>query len=356
MAIDAFLESLREEAKLPLAKSSKSYLRNLCALHGKVSTLNKMNEDKDFIPRSARLKFSIKSDTKTSALEEFKALKEETDLIVQETKTKLREKIVDTLSIETSNRSNLLADSIINGLHLCTQIALAEKGKPAKLATKATRDAYATLAQSIEETTPVSGTALDNKLSQLFPPDGITDAIPATAATRISELFTALFVVPVRKWNEAHNEKQIRDRLQQINANLVKEATNNTVVAMETEESVSQEKIAQLIKQAVTKETAALKKEVERLKSGKKQPAKKESRGRRSGASEKQKRSKSKSNNRNRRKVRFSEGNERADADANGSSQGGGILRQSSYRTSQNRRRNGSNNNSNQRRNERQRR
>ena len=242
MAIDAFLESLREEAKLPLAKSSKSHLRDLCTLHSKIDTLGKMTDDEDFIPRSARLKFSIKSDSKTSALDEFKALKEQTDLIVQETKTKLREKIVDTLTIETSNRSKLLAESTLNGLHLCTLIALAEKGNPARLANKATRDAYATLAQSIEETSPVTGTVMDNKLTQLYPPDGTTDAVPTAAATRISELFTALFVVPICKWNEAHHEKKIRDCLQQINANLVKEATNNTVVAMETEESVSQEK------------------------------------------------------------------------------------------------------------------
>ena len=350
MAIDAFVESLRKEAQLPLAKTSKSYLRDFAVIKSKLEIYGKITADEDFIPRSARLSFSIKSDKNTSELETFKALKEETDVIVNETKKKLRKKILESLTIEINNRNKKLLANIFDGLKLCTRVALAETGSPDKHETAAIRDTYAALATKIEENSIFSGTELDNGLSARFPPEETAVTIADNALTRTSELFTALFLVPIKKWSVANEEKKIRDRLQKLNSDMVKEATNDAIVAMETEESVSPNKLAQLIKEAVSKETAALRKEVATLKGEKKKPAKKESRGQRSGALEKQKRSKSKS-----RKVRFVNGNGRADDADNDSSRGGGILRQSSYQSSQKKKGKGPKNKSNRRKNGQQR-
>ena len=346
MAIDAFVESLRKEAQLPLAKSSKSYLRDFAAIKSKLETYSKINDDEDFIPRSARLSFTIKSDKDTSDLETFKALKEETDVIVTETKKKLRKKILDSMTIEINNRNKKLLSALFDGLKLCTRVALAEKGSPEKHENAAIRDTYAELATKIEEHSIFNGTELDNGLSTRFPPEANTYTVSKAAMTRINELFTALFLVPIKKWCAANEEKKIRDRLQKLNADMVKEATNNAVAAMETEESVSPQKLADLIKEAVSKETAALRKEVATLRGEKKQSAKKETRGRRPGASEKQKRSQSKG-----RKVRFANGNGRADDADSDSSRGGGILRQSSYQSSRQKKKQGSKKNSNRCRN-----
>ena len=353
MAIDAFVESLRKEAQPPLAKSSKSYLRDFSTVRSKFETYKKMKDDETFIPRSARINFAIKSDSKTSELETFKALQDETNEIVKETKEKLRNKIIKSMEIEINERNKRLLASYFNGLHLCAKIALAETACPAKYETLATREAYAALADKMEELSVFTGTELDNGISTMFPPDGTTGTVPEKGMSRLRELFTALFLVPIQKWTEANDEKQIRDRLQTINVGLVKNATNNAVVAMETKESVSPEKLNDLIKEAVSKETAALRKEVEILR-GKKQPAsKKETRGRRSGASEKEMRSKSQNKNKNkqRRKVRFSQEREQVDDQGNGSSRAGGILRPSSYQGSRQRKNNGSNRNSNRQRN-----
>ena len=102
------------------------------------------------------------------------------------------------------------------------------------------------------------GTELDNGLSARFPPEETAVTVADNALTRTSELFTALFLVPIKKWSVANEEKKIRDRLQKLNSDMVKEATNDAIVAMETEESVSPDKLAQLIKEVVSKETAAL--------------------------------------------------------------------------------------------------
>ena len=344
VAIDAFVESLRKEAQLPLAKSSKSYLRDFAAIKSKLETYGKINNDEDFIPRSARLSFSIKSDKDTSELETFKALKEETDVIVSETKKKLRKKILDSMTIEINNRNKKLLSALFDGLKLCTRVALAETGSADKHENAAIRDVYADLTTKIEEHSIFNSTELDNGISTRFPPDFNAAAVPEKVTTRTSELFTALFLVPIKQWSAAHEEKKIRDRLQKLNVNMVQEATNNAVVAMDTEESVSPQKLADLIKEAVSKETAALRKEVAALKSEKKQPAKKETRGRRSGASEKQKQSRSKS-----RKVRFANEKERADDADNDSSRDGGILRPSKYRSSHQKKKQGSKNSSNRR-------
>ena len=353
MAIDAFLESLRKEAQPTLAKSSKSYLRDFSTLKSKFDTYNKMKDDETFIPRSARINFAIKSDSKTSELETFKTLQDETTVIVNETKKKLRKKIIKSMQIEIDERTKRLLASFLDGLHLCAKIALAETASPAKYEVLATREAYAALTAQMEELSIFTGTELDNGIASKFPPDGATGTVPNKGMTRLRELFTALFLVPMRKWIESNEEKQIRDRLQSINTDLVKEATNSTIVAMETEESVSPEKLNDLIKEAVSKETAALRKEVERLK-GKKQPAsKKETRGRRSGASEKEMRSKSKNRNNSsrRRRVQFSEDAGQVDGQDNASSQSGGILRRSSYQNSRQKKKKQSNANSNRRRN-----
>ena len=95
--IDAFVESLREEVRPSLTRKAKTFLKDYVKSHTKTETTYRIQDDPDFIPRSARFNFAIKSDKSTSELEDFQQLADETDEIVNKKKKKLRNKILKSL-------------------------------------------------------------------------------------------------------------------------------------------------------------------------------------------------------------------------------------------------------------------
>ena len=343
-AIDTFVESLREEVRPILAKTAKSYLRDLITGHSKMETFSRIKNDPDFIPRSARINFEIKSNKETSELDALQALKDETDVIVKETREKLRKKIIKSLEIEITNRADKLAKDSVKAANLCAMIAMAEKDTDKKFEVKVTRETYENTIAAISESSTVEQARLQTALDDLHPDLSIemdTDSedeaalsahpsAPAATVARSREMFTAIFIVPVREWKKATEDQKVRNRLLAITNADKKKATAAAAIVVEAEPNVSETKLADLIKEAVSKETAALRKELERVKREKNESHPKGSRRRRSGASEKQKQSKKNT----KKKVSFKPSHESADDADSASSKRKGILRPGRYQRS----------------------
>ena len=337
-AIDTFVESLRDEVKPILLKTAKAYLRDAITGYNKMDTYTRMNDDAEFIPRSARINFTIQSNKLTSELESFQDVKDETEEIVKETRLKLRSKILKSLDIEIKNRAERFAVDSVKATNLCTRIAIVEKDANDNLELLTTRATFEAMAAIINEATNIDEGILNGSLENAYPdPLNLPGAninqpqIPQDLLDRSKELFTAIFVIPMREWKKATEDAKIRNKLRAINNEAQKKATEETAMAIEAKPNVSESNLADLIKEAVSKETAALQKQVEELKKSKIRPHPKESRGRLSGASEKEKQRKKSDR---KKKVRFQKRNESADDDDSASSNPKSILRRPRYHSS----------------------
>ena len=157
------------------------------------------------------------------------------------------------------------------------------------------------------------------------------DLLPSSVCDRTRELVTALFIIPIRKWKEATEDQELQNKLKAILTVETKQATAAALMEVDNEPNMSKAKMNDLIKQAVTKETAALRKELNKLKR-ESSPHPKESRGRRQGASEKEKKgNKQKEKKGTDTKVKFAKGSAPADDHDKGTKKSRGALRPSSY-------------------------
>ena len=228
----------------------------------------------------------------------------------------------------------------LEGVNLCAKIALVEKSESLDNELGATRLAFSDLKTALNETTTIPVDDFTAKLEEDFEmPEGMSqghlqDTIPSTVTDRAREMVTALLIIPIRQWKEATKAQELRDKLKAVVGAETKKATEAALMEVDGEPNLSDAKINDLIKQAVTKKTATLRKEIAKLKSDAKTHPK-GSRGRRQGASEKEKNGKSqktpKKTNKT-KKVHFDD-NDSAGDDAN-ASKPKGILRKPRYQKS----------------------
>ena len=352
-AIDTFVESLREEVKPTLGRKARAYLTEVATCVDKCSTIHRMKADDTFIPRSARINFTLKTNKETADSDEFKELAEANDTLVTETKQKLRANIIKSLEIEFGKRVDKIIGLITEAVNLAVLIAMAENDSTDDIETAATRAVFTNLIPAINETTMITEAMLSENLDVTHPapapaaqvtqgeqgqqpqPQPQPPAIPAPVSERARELASALFIIPLRKWMEAKKDQELRNKLRSIVNPETKKATKAAAMELDEEPTLSEAKVNDLIKEAVAKETKALRNELAKLKKNPRSnsPHPKAARGHRQGASEKEKQSqKNKNKNASKKQVRFANG--QADADANGSNKNNGILKPSSYRRS----------------------
>ena len=346
MAIDSYVESLSKEVQPTLSRKAKAYLHEVASAMNKLEISMRMTADEEFIPRSARINFTIKSNQATSETEEYKTLVEENDRLVSETKQKFRDNIMASMALEMGQRLTKVATLLLTGVNLCVKIALIETKESPACELDATRQVSIALFPAVDETTAITDVLMTDELNKMYPPPttqastaGEQAACPKPVVTRARELAAALFILPLRKWHKAKKAQKLREKLRAIVIAETKQATEAATMEVENEPTMSESKMKDLIKEAVSKETAALKKELARLKSAKQSDSlhPKGKRGQRQGASEKEKKS---GNNKTKKKtpgknVRLANDNDdRADDAGSASRKSGGALRQSSYQSS----------------------
>ena len=307
-AISTYAESLREEVQPALTRKAKAFLTEFIAASNKAATYTRMEGDTSFIPRSARIQFEVKSNKTTSKLDEFQEIVEKTKTIVCDTQTKFRKMIMESLKIEVESRIGKISGLVIEGIHLCAKITLVEKEESEADSKTVTKIAFSNLEQSISSSSTIPLSTLRSVMQEKCPSQENEsqddDTVPTAVTDRVQEMATALFIIPLRKYNQAKDDRDLRDKLKKIVSDETEEATAETSMMVEKEPTVSPEQLADLIKQAVSKETKALRQKVTELEK-KAQSHPKGRRGHRQGASKKEMNGKKETEE---KRVRFKKG------------------------------------------------
>ena len=124
-SVSTFAVTLRRHLSPIVKKAAESHIDLLHKLITKMNQFTKMDDDSDFIPRSARMvNFDFRVTKKVENSPEFLAIKADTDTLVLEFKLALKQKIMKTLELECKLlREDLYAHLCIN-IHMVVQAFL----------------------------------------------------------------------------------------------------------------------------------------------------------------------------------------------------------------------------------------
>ena len=100
-SVSTFAVTLRRHLSPIVKKAAESHIDLLHKLITKMNQFTKMDDDSDFIPRSARMvNFDFRVTKKVENSPEFLAIQADTNTLVQEFRQALKQKIKQTLKIE----------------------------------------------------------------------------------------------------------------------------------------------------------------------------------------------------------------------------------------------------------------
>jgi hypothetical protein len=116
--IRSSVASLQPTLATIIEKLGKEHLVLLGLHDGKKSTLKKMEDNTDFIPRSARIDFKISGSKRAERSAEFITLTEETSTMVDEFRKKLRGQIIKALKIEVNSMEDEMRDHLLKAIRL----------------------------------------------------------------------------------------------------------------------------------------------------------------------------------------------------------------------------------------------
>ena len=115
-----FVTSLRPHLSPIILKAGESHLDHLHKLLTKVRQLTKMEDDAEFIPRSARLvEFEFRTSKKVEDSPEFQTVKADTISLVSEFRLALKAKIIATLKIEIALLRTEMYENLMQSIHKC---------------------------------------------------------------------------------------------------------------------------------------------------------------------------------------------------------------------------------------------
>ena len=127
-SIRTFVVTLRQHLSPIVQQAAESHTDLLHKLITKMNQLTKMDDDSDFIPRSARMvNFEFRVTKKVENSPEFLAIKAETDTLVLEFKLNLKQKIMDTLRIECLMLREEFYEQLVTKLHFVVKAQLLTK-------------------------------------------------------------------------------------------------------------------------------------------------------------------------------------------------------------------------------------
>ena len=185
-----------------------------------------MNKDESFIPCSTWINVDIKSKKATSDTDAFKALQKTNEDLVAKVKKKLKQNIPLSISIEIQQRITNFTNMIVQGVHVCCQIAIIENEETPDHENECVRQTFTALMPSITETTDLTDTLMLAALNDKFPnnmqdqsqsqnqqPANVKNNCADATVERARELSSALFIIPARKWKEAKRTQEMRNKL-----------------------------------------------------------------------------------------------------------------------------------------------
>ena len=291
-SVSTFVVTLRRHLSPIVKKAAESHMDLLHKLMSKMIQYEKMDDDSDFIPRSARLvNFEFRVTKKVENSPEFLAIQADTDTLVQEFRQALKQKIRQTLKIEIDLLRTEFYEHLCTSFHLVVQAFLITEQAaldPHKVVSTMThyyfKDMWDQLDLELEEFYKVYKTT---HALETFP-FPIDDLAPATedealdmdeennreeaSTTRLTSikaktLIVGAFANPVLAYFTRIEEIKVDISLKKLHtSNTLEEATDATATRLDAEVSVNNDLLEDIIQKKVAARTKNLLSEIGQLK------------------------------------------------------------------------------------------
>jgi hypothetical protein len=311
--VQAHVASLQPPIATILSRLAKQYLLLLSKLHHKTKQLETMQNDPLFIPRSARIDFTLSVSKKAEQDAEFPALRDECTRIINETTQSLKNQIVLATNVEIKILRSDARALLANSLQVITKAFLIADGhsqtiQPERMVNTLLDRYHETLLPphlscSLAEfrriycdlhslpslpdpypqyhAAPAAAEAIDHSDSLFLPvaqQQQIRNAAPRAPALRTTEdtvastLKRTLESIFNTSWNlylRQHETNSIDLALNKLSIeHFNSKATEEAVMEIDMEPPASRQHLDGLIRASVSKQTKKLQNEIQNLKAG----------------------------------------------------------------------------------------
>jgi hypothetical protein len=276
--IKSFVASLQSELASIIEKVAKEHLTLLSKLNNKKSILKKVEDNEDFIPRSARIEFRLTGSQRTELSAEFIALQEETSIMTQDYRKALRKQVIKLMKIEQSTFEDELREHLVTAIRLVAKSFLIAEKKTDDVDFK-TNTLMGFFLGTISTNCPM-GTDTFNKLYkkihclEVYPPpsppntnplDDQPDIVPPDI-TKLNNIVTSVFVTPWTIYKEQEESNTVAMALKRLSTGYFTD--RETAVAVSTvdlEPAADKPELSALIRKETHAEHQALRKELHNL-------------------------------------------------------------------------------------------
>ena len=285
-----FVTSLRKHLSPIILKAGESHIDHLHKLLTKIRQLRKMEDDADFIPRSARLvEFEFRTSKMVEDSPEFQIVKADTISLVSEFRLALKAKIIATLKIEIALLRTGMYENLMQCMHKCIAAHLISEQKNLDVNqlvsimikhhfdelfehTDLKLNEFVTIYKKVHElsvfptqtTTPIVAEPMNEEDDSMA-----ADANPDIRHLAQSSKFLifTVFTAPGRAYFTRATDIEIELTLKKFHTtDTEEEATSLTATRLNTETSVDNDLLESLITSQVTNRTKKLNSEIGQLK------------------------------------------------------------------------------------------
>ena len=293
-SLDVHCESLHPEIATILSKLGLERLQTFHKLSHKSTQVKKIEDDEEFIPRSARINFALSASKPVEQDAEYIRLAEETSDLVTNFQNELKTKILSVAKLEVSTLKTKIKTDFATSLRLATQACLiCKKPNPDlnvnqvvnTLLNKYSNDLLAYLDTNLHEFRTIfqrthAIASLPAPLILTIPnggPDNRNTARPASALpsqavllaiSKVYRTLQTIFLTPWSVYLDVQNRNNISLQIKKLSETHF--ATNSTdAAAMIVDNKAADEPqlIKDLIAKQVTSATKALQSELKTLRS-----------------------------------------------------------------------------------------
>jgi hypothetical protein len=294
--IKSSIASLHPEIANIVERLGKEHITLLSKLDNKKKQHQRMNDDPDFIPRSARLDFKINVSKRAQTSAEFIKLDQDTKTEVDSCVDKLRALVIRATKVEITSIEGELKEHIVTSIRLIMKALMISKHDKSDVDIK-----VAAITQQHIDTFTVNATMTFKEFSALYksihgldnypptiPTENLTldemdnsDSLVLTGlmasqyrapppvptyVTEFKDLFENVFVSSWSQYKLQQDKNEIALELKKLStSHFTERETANTVIAVDSEPSADKPELGNLVEQKARRNTNDLRQQFSRL-------------------------------------------------------------------------------------------
>jgi hypothetical protein len=296
--IDSYTTSLHPQLAPLINKVAKDHILLLSKRDHKQQVTQRLIDDDDLLPRSARFHFKLTFPEKLDTRPEFIALRTEANEITSKYSKELKKLIIKAAQLEITTMNEDIRLHIVKSLRLITQLTMlidhdttSQDSKTYQLITHylpilttnapMTKQEFCELYKQVHKLNTYPPTNTDNVATNpIFDVDHsdsmfftqisevqqqLTPAPPADL-DKLKDIIEAIFVTTWQRYSAQQQENKIAYELKKITtAYLTEEATENAVLDVDSEPPADKRELKALIRQEAKAETKELANKIDQL-------------------------------------------------------------------------------------------